>query len=40
MVYELIGRENICIFGYVIKLQIILRKEIPGNNDLFKVKST
>ena len=40
MVYELNGRKNICIFGNIITLQIILRNEIPGNNSLFKVAST
>ena len=40
MVYELNGRKNICIIGNVITLQIILRNEIPGNNNLFKVTST
>ena len=40
MVYELNGRKNICIFGNVIILKIILRNEIPGNNGLFKVTST
>ena len=38
--YELNGRKIICILGNVITLQIILRNEIPGNNGLFKVKST
>ena len=37
MVYELSGRKNIFKFGNVI--QIILRKEIPGNNGLLKVTS-
>ena len=37
MAYELNGRKNICIFGNVTTLQIILRNEILGNNDLFKV---
>ena len=37
MVCELNGRENICIIGKVLTIQIILRNEIPGNNDLFKV---
>ena len=43
MPYKFNGRENIfieCIFLNVITLQIILRNEIPGNNDLFKVIST
>ena len=41
MVYELDGTKNImCIFGNVLKLQIILRNEIPGNNNLLKVAST
>ena len=40
MVYELNGRKNICIIGNVITLQIILRNEIPGNNNLLKVTST
>ena len=40
MVYELNGRENISIIGNVITLQIILRNEILGNNNLFKVTST
>ena len=40
MVYELNGRKNICIFGNVITLQIILRNKIPGHNDSFKVTST
>ena len=31
------GRKNIWIFRNVITLQIILRNEIPGNNDLSKV---
>ena len=34
MVYELNGRENICIIGKVLTLQIILRNEITGNNKL------
>ena len=38
MVYQLNGRKNICIFGNVITIQIILRNEIPGNKDLLKVK--
>ena len=33
MVYELNGRKNICIIGNVITLQIILRNEIPANNN-------
>ena len=33
-------KKNICIFGNVITLQIILRNEIPGNNNLFKVTDT
>ena len=37
MVYKLNGRKNICIIGDVMTFQIILRKEIPGNNNLFKV---
>ena len=40
MVYELNGRKNICMIGNVITLQIILRNEIPGNKNLFKVSST
>ena len=40
IVCELNGKKNICIFGYVITLQIILRNEFPGNNGLFKVTST
>ena len=39
MFYALNGNKNICIFGNVTTLQIILR-ETPGNKDLFKVKST
>ena len=39
IVYELNRRKNICIFGNGITIPIILRKEIPGNNDLFKVTS-
>ena len=31
MVYKFKGRKNICTFGNVITLQIILRNEIPGN---------
>ena len=27
------------MFGNVITLQVILRNEIPGNNDMFKVTS-
>ena len=38
--YELNRRKNTCIIGNVITLQIILRNEIPGNNNLFKVTST
>ena len=34
------GRKNIFVLGNVITLQIILRNEIPGNNNLFKVTST
>ena len=34
------GKKIICIFGNIITLKIILRNEIPGNNDLFKVTST
>ena len=30
MVYELNGRKNICIFGKVITLQIILKNENQG----------
>ena len=40
MVYELNGRKNIFIFGNLITLQINLRNEIPGNNNLFEVAST
>ena len=40
MVYELNRRKNISIIGNVITLQIILRNEILGNNNLFKVTST
>ena len=40
MVYELNGRKNICIFENVITLQIIIRNEIHGNNDLLKLTST
>ena len=40
MVYELNRRKNICIIGNVITLQINLRNEIPGNNNLFKVTRT
>ena len=40
MVYELNGRKNICMIGNLITLKIILRKEIQGNNNLFKVTST
>ena len=40
MAYELNGRKNICIFGNVITLQIIIRYEISGNNNLFKVTDT
>ena len=40
MAYELNGKKNICIFQNVIALQITLRNEIPGNNDLFKITST
>ena len=36
MLYELNGRKNICIIRNVITLQIILRNQIPGNNNLFK----
>ena len=32
--------KNVCIFGNVGRLQIILRNEIPGNNNLFKVTDT
>ena len=32
MVDELNGRKNICLIGNVIRLQLILRNEIPGNN--------
>ena len=38
--YELNRRKNICIFGNVITLHIILRNEVLGNNGLFKVTST
>ena len=38
--YELNGRKNVCIFGNVIALHIILRNEILWNNGLFKVTST
>ena len=31
MVYELNRKKNICIFGNVITLQILLKNEIPGN---------
>ena len=34
------GKKIICIFGNIITLKIILRNEIPRNNDLFKVTST
>ena len=40
MVYELNGRKNICTIGNVITLQIIIRNEIPGNDNSFKVAST
>ena len=40
MAYELNRRKNVCIFGNVIALYIILRNEILGNNGLFKVRST
>ena len=40
MVCELNGKKYICIFGNAITIQIILRNEIPGNNDLFIVTST
>ena len=40
MAYELNGRKNIYIFGNVITLQIILRNEIPGNCNFFKVTGT
>ena len=40
MLFELNGRKNICIIGNVIILQIILRNEILGNNNLFKVTGT
>ena len=33
MVYELNGSKNVCIFGNVKALQIILRNEIPGNKN-------
>ena len=36
MVYELTGRKK----NNGITLQIILRNEIPGNNDLLKARST
>ena len=37
IVYELNGRKNICIIENVITLQILVRNEIPGNNNLFRV---
>ena len=40
MAYELNGRKNVCIFGNVIALHIILRNETLGNNGLFNVTST
>ena len=33
MIYELNGRKNICVIGNVIT-EIILRNEVPGNNNL------
>ena len=40
MAYELDGRKNICIFGNVITLEIIVRKETPGSKGLLKVTNT
>ena len=40
MGYELNRRKNICVIGSVITLQIIVRNDIAGNNDLFQVIST
>ena len=40
MAYELNRKKNICIFGDVLTLQIILKNEIPGSNLLLKVTST
>ena len=40
MLYESNGSKNICIIRNVITLQIILKNEILGNNNLFKVTST
>ena len=37
MVCGLNGRKNICIFGNVITLEIILKNEFPENSDLSKV---
>ena len=36
IVYKLNGKKNI-IIGNVITVQIILRNEIPGNNNLLKL---
>ena len=40
MVCPLNGKKNIYIFGNVTTIQIVLKNEIPGNNDLFKVTIT
>ena len=40
MAYELDGRKNICIFGNVIALEIIVRKETPRSKGLLKVTNT
>ena len=40
MIYKLNRRKNICIIENVTTLQIILRNEITGNNNLPKVTST
>ena len=37
MGYELNGKKNICIIGNLLTSQIILRNQIPGNNNFFKV---
>ena len=38
--FALNGRKNIYILGNLIALQVFLRNEIPGNNNLLKVTST
>ena len=40
MVYELNERKNIYIIENLITLQIILRNEIPGNDNSLNVAST